>query len=253
MRRWLCPRLHSRGCRQVSGCREFVAMPWTLPATYGSWSMSLGGRTKRSPIGVINIGPVRTLHNPDGSPAADFFWFEPDYAGDVALFKPKPNWESLEKQRRWASRKLLHSPYQGDLKRLIIRFVGGLDKPDLDVAFLQMWSVLENVTDTVGDSYDKTIDRATWIFEDRKIAKELLTQLRLHRNQFVHAARSTGDRDQIVYMVKSFVEPHLVRLINNDFRVASIQEYGEFLSLPTNVETLRKRRAMLAHALAMRS
>ena len=224
---------------------------WTLFATYGSVTRRYGS-PKQIPLGVIHAGPVHTLHQSDGTLVEEYYWYDPDYAGDQELYKPKDGWDKIEKHRRWASRRLRQLPYRRDLEDLIIRYATGLDHLNLDVAFLQLWGILEKVTDTVGGKYDETIKQAIWVYEDRQEAKQLLQSLRFRRNQFVHAAKSSEERDQIVFMIKSFVEPHLLRLIRNDFRVRSLQEYGKFLSLPTNVDSLETRWRQLGQALRTR-
>jgi hypothetical protein len=89
------------------------------------------------------------------------------------------------------------------------------------------------------------------MYRDDQIAKGLLESLRCRRNQLVHSARSAEERDQIAYLVKSFVDPHLLSLIRNDFDVQSLQEYGEFLGLPRDVAILEKRQRHLKQALRM--
>ena len=221
---------------------------WTLFATYGSRTLRLGW-VKQEPIGVIHTGPIHTLHKPDGSPAADLFWFDPNYAGDRKLFGSDGKWKQIDKHRSWAMRQMKRLAYRDDLKNLIARYATALDQPDLDVAFLQMWSILEKITDTIGTNYDETIRRATWVFKQRDIAAEQLECLRFRRNQYVHSARSGEERDQVAYMVKAFVDPHLLRLIRDDFKATSLKDYSEFLALPTNVDTLKKRRDRLQRAI----
>ncbi|MBN2561085.1 MAG: hypothetical protein JXQ75_09165 [Phycisphaerae bacterium] len=223
---------------------------WTLLATYGSSSMTFGIRKQQS-IGVIHTGPIYTLHHPDGTLVGDVYWYEHDYTGDQKLFDPKAGWETIEKNRKWAVRRIRRLPYRNDIEELIIRYVTALDHSNLDVAFLQMWSILEKLTDTVGAKYDETIRRATWLDEDRHLARQLLESLRLRRNRFVHAARSSGDREETAYMMKSFVEPHLLRLICNHLDVQSLEEYSEYLRLPSDAKTLEKRQRMLRRAIRM--
>ena len=112
-----------------------------------------------------------------------------------------------------------------------------------------MWSILERMTDTIGAKYDETIERATWRFDDRGAAKELLGHLRFRRNQYVHAAKSGEKPDQVAYMLKRFVELHLWTLIRNDFRITSFRGYGDFLRLPTNAGVLKERLGQLQRAL----
>jgi hypothetical protein len=168
---------------------NFLRGLWTLFATFGSWRKQLGGMPKRAPIGVIHTGPIHTLHHLNGKPAADIYWYEPDYIEDRPLFTPKNGWRTIEKNRRWSMRRTKLYAYRRDLQELIVKYAIALDNADLNVAFLQMWSMLEKITDTERTSYDETIRRATWASQDRDTARELLEHLRFRRNQYVHAAK----------------------------------------------------------------
>lgn len=220
---------------------------WTLFATYGSWSLCLDGR-RQKPVGVIHTGPVHTLHHANGTLAADFHWYDPDYKEDQPLFKPEKGWSKIEANRRWTTTRLRHLAYRDDLKALIVRYATALDHSTMDVSFLQMWSILERITNTVGAKYDDTIRRAIRIYSDRNVAKEILESVRLRRNQYVHAAKSREGCDQAVYAVKQFVDSHLFMLIRNEFGVRSLEEYGEYLDLPTDTQVLKKQLRHLTQA-----
>lgn len=222
---------------------------WNLFATLGSWSRSLGSRLHK-PMGVVHAGPVHTLHHPDGRlvDGAEY-WYEPDFSGDFDLFKPKKGWDMIEKNRRWAMARVRRLSYRHELEQLLVRYAMALDQSNPDIAFLNMWSILEHVTDTIGASYDKTIKRTLWPYNDRDIGKELLESLRFRRNRFVHSSKSDGDNDQVAYLMKSFVDQHLLHLIRNDFNVASLKDYAQHLELPTSIDSLDTQRRQRVHAL----
>jgi len=220
---------------------------WLLFAIYKSWSIF--GTAQKKPIGVIHAGPVHTLHHLDGKLATKLFWYERGSSSRRELFQPRYGWKMIEKHRRLAMRRLRRLPFRKDLEDLIIRYVNALDQSDHDVAFLQMWSILEKLTNTIGANYDKTLKRTVWLYNDRRIAREFLECARLQRNLYVHAAHSTEEPDQAAYLIKSFVDPHLVRLIRNDFGVTSLEEYGQLLSLPTDVKILKRDKLWIAKAL----
>lgn len=219
---------------------------WTLFATFGTIPVSFG-QQRTDPLGVIRLGPVLTLHKPDGSLATESYWSVADFKGDAAIFTPQAGWKQIEKGRAAACRKLSHLEHRSDVERLVMRYVTALDNHNIDVAFLQLWSILEKITDTT--KYDQTIERATWIFKERQFANELLEQVRYRRNQFVHSARANIGSDRIAYVVKFFLEPHLIRLIGNDFRINSLEQYARFLSLPTNVDELKTQHSRLRRAI----
>jgi hypothetical protein len=215
---------------------------WSFGATRGQWKMRLG-KGPRKPIGVIHTGPVHTLHNPDGSPANDnLYWFNPDYTGDLDVFKGDHQWQELEKDRRWAMKQIAGLRYGRELAQLFTRYVSALDQSNPNVAFLQLWGILEKLTDTVGGQYDETIKRTCWVYakKSRAVMKETLESLRHHRNRYVHVGSSGQESEELTFLIKSFVDPHLVRLLNNTFKVESLHEYGKFLSYPTDSKMLEK-------------
>ncbi len=226
---------------------NFLCGLWSLYATYGTWSVSFGPR--KDPIGIITSGPVYTLHKPDGTLATDIFWHERTSRAINKLFSPKNGWDRIERNRRRAARRINRLPYRKDIEDLIVRYEIALEQVDHDVAFLHMWSILEKITNTIGANYDETISRAIWPYEDRLIAKEILECVRLQRNLYVHAARSSDTPDQAAYLTKAFVDAHLLRLIRNDFCISNLEEYAQYLSLPTNIGALNQERKRIEKAL----
>ncbi len=221
---------------------------WSLLSTYGSWSVSLTTR-RSTPIGVIHIGPLHTLHSSGRKDALDLYWYEPSYIEDYKLYDPSKGWKHLEKNRRLAMRKISNTKYQAELETVIIRYAIALDQPNPDLSFLQMWSILETITDTVGSSYDETIRRTVWIFKDNKLPKELMAALRLRRNQLVHASKSGYKPRQTVYLIKTFIDEHLLYLIHNDFNVSSFKEYGGHLALTRDIDALKCKQERLEVAI----
>lgn len=116
-----------------------------------------------------------------------------------------------------------------------------------------MWAILEKITNTVGSNYDETIRRGIRVFTPkvRLLFKDILEALRHYRNQYVHSGRAGQEPDQMAHIVKSFVEPHLTRLISNPFRCQSFEEYAEFLALPGDIDRLEQRKRMVSLALRL--
>lgn len=223
---------------------------WSLFSGYRSWSIAIGVPSQKS-LGMIHSGPLYTLHTPDGKPVDDVFWSDAEFKTDAVLFQPTNGWERIEKNRRWAHRRLSALLYRRDLEEILVRYAVALDQTNVDVAFIHLWSILEKVTGTVGGRYDETVKRAVWFFDDRDLAAEMLGAMRLHRNRLVHSARSGDDQDQPAYLVKRFVEPHIIHLLRNDFRITRLDEYGQRLALPTDASLLRRERARLDSAIKL--
>ena len=201
--------------------------------------MSVGSMAVR-PLGVIHAGPIHTLHHTDGSLVNDVFWYAPEFFEKRDLFSPSDGWAAIEKNRKRFMRKLASVPYRKELEDIIGRYVLALDQRNLDIAFLHLWSILEKVTGTgAKPNYDETVRRSVSFWQDALLAKEMLKAMRVHRNRLVHAARSTKEGDQVGYMIKSFVDPHLLRLLQNSYKVESLEEYGRYLGMPTKLADLQ--------------
>jgi hypothetical protein len=207
------------------------------------------GHTKERPLGVIHAGPISSLHDPGGSPIADSMWIEKAFISDEDLFIPKGGWKLIEDNRRTIMRWVNRLPYKRDAESLMMRYAVAVGQPDLQLAFLNLWSILEKITGTIGARYDDTIKMATWGWRDRQMSIEILDSLRHRRNSFVHSATETDHREELAYLIKSFVDPHLIYLLRNEFRVSSLDEYAQYLSLNSDLPTLRRKRKIFGHAI----
>ena len=233
---------------------DIVRGLWNLFATRGSQKITLSG-VRYEGLGVIYTGVVQTLHNVDGSNVADTFWYDPDIPPIHKLFPESPvekTWLHVERWRCWAQRQLASVPYAKEYRSVIAVYARALDHTNLDLACLQLWAILETITGTVGKSYDATISRTLWDYSDRDTSKHLLDFLRLRRNQYVHASVSVGDRQYAAYLLKDFVDHHLIRLLRNDYKVKSFHEYGDFLDLPSSLDNLKSRRDRLKLAVRLK-
>lgn len=133
-------------------------------------------------------------------------------------------------------------PYRAQLEEFLVRYARALDGRDMEAVFLRLWSLLESLTGTTaGESYDTTIDRASFLFGDLDVVRHLLEHLRSRRNRLVHQAEEHGAAaEELVYQVKYFVEALLVFHLNTGRQLRSMAKATEFLSLPRNVQGLEK-------------
>lgn len=217
---------------------------WTMAKTYGRKTIRFGSGLA-IPISVIHIGPVQTLHRQDGEPVSDeFYWRDTDPRPDRDIFDPRNDWEQLQKIQDHVQNKLVSLPYRVEIEQILIRYIAALDNPDYDVASLQMWAILETITDTVG-RYDETAKRAAWIWVERVLGKQVVECLRIQRNRYVHASQPSNEREEGTHLVKAVVEPLLEFLIDNGFNVSSISEFAEVLALPTDQKELRRQKSLI--------
>jgi hypothetical protein len=224
---------------------------WSLVALRGS-TRFITGALRQPPIGSFLVGPIHTVHALGGADTeGGLYWINQTYADDGRIFKPQKDWSNLERHRRIARSRLGRCKFRGFIESLLLRYIEALDQPDLDVAFLLLWGILENATNTVGAKYQETIKRALWLSdpEERLVSTDLMNIILVHRNRFVHHGSTHHRRDQLAQLLKTILEPHLIRLVYDHFRLSSKEDYWKLVSLTMNATSLRQQQSLLAKAL----
>jgi len=214
----------------------------------GIWNLSKNRREsqrtssgKRAPVNSILLGPIHTLHEEDGKPATDSWWYEPSYQGPVQNFSDSQRIESMLKYTENFRVLLKKSNYQSDIVTATLRYVRALDTRDWNDTFLRLWGVLEFLTATQSDSYKVTIRRAAFMFADRDYVMQMLSHLMNYRNKFVHAGSQSMQIESLMYQLKSYVETLLEFHLHNSVGFVSIADAAEFMDLPSDREEIDER------------
>ena len=195
-----------------------------------------GGRWRRfSQVRFIPFTRL-TVH-----PALDLFWFENEGLVDRDVLTGA-EWPQIDKAASKILTRLRAVPYRRDLERGLIFYVRALDARDAGNSFGNLWSVLELVTDSVGN-YDQLVRRACFLYSeaDRPFMRLVLEHLRDVRNHLVHEQGIKSNIDSYLQQLKSITEVlirfHLVR--GKDYPSLSLA--AEFLDIPTDRQTLERR------------
>ncbi|MEJ2612723.1 MAG: hypothetical protein P8179_22360 [Candidatus Thiodiazotropha sp.] len=207
-----------------------------------SMVLSLGGR--KTPINQITLGALHTLHNKKGERVNDAFWYEPEhYKNHSKVDFSKNSYKTLTFTKN-VRKALRTNSYGKDVESAIIRYVRALDSQDYNAVFIKLWSVLEGLTHTLKDSYDKTIKRAAFHYSDREYNRQVLEHLRQYRNRSVHFGAGENDIDTHVYQLKSYVEQLLRFHIANQFKFENMEEAARFMDLQPDKVALKKQIAL---------
>ena len=225
---------------------------WNFLLTYGSFSRSLMCSNGTGPIADLRLGPLHTLHYPDGRIATETVWYEPTYAKPAPVKDYSDKFEKLRKNERWVLRQMSKAPEVERFRYAFMRYASAVDEPRLETAFLRFWSILEHLTDTGKNSYDTTVRRSAFIFSDYLFARQELQHLRDVRNGLVHLGESTNDPQAYVYQIKQYVDGLLLFLLSDANVGRSRSEINELLDLPPGAEDLKRRTALHQRAVKFR-
>jgi hypothetical protein len=120
------------------------------------------------PINQITLGALHTLHDKRGNSSGNIFWYEPDYQKDQGVVNfSKKSIKTLEFTND-VRKSLKKNKYGKSVETALIRYVESLDLQNYNAAFIKLWSLLEYLTATLKDGYDKTIKRTVFQYKDRE-------------------------------------------------------------------------------------
>ena len=224
---------------------------WVLNRRH-SIRISFGGKSK--PVNKIILGPLHTLHRPNGALATSTnWWYEPSYLGSITpLLVNQDDLGRFYKSLDHVKKKFKTLPYRIIVRDGLIRYTRALDERDWTTAFVKLWSILELLTASGGTNYDVTIRRTAYIFQERDFHHQVLQNLRDYRNSSVHADNENSEIETFLYQIKSYVENLIGFHINNRYGFDSMQEAAEFLSLPYDDNTLKHKIKLYQFAVKFR-
>lgn len=233
----------------------FLALD-TIDLLRGMWNFYLNRKKhlilhsgKRDPINRIMLGPLHSLHSPNGKRLPDPFWYDHTYVGPVSPIDLSKDWSNIRRFEKLVRRRLSKSHSKPFLKEAFQRYARALDERSHETSFLKLWSLLEYLTRSGNQRYDVTIERAACLWNDHAFHKEILRHLRDHRNSAVHADQSGGEITKLLYQLKRYVEGLLQFHTFHGHKFLNLDEIILFLDLPTEKSTLTQRKRLIGKRL----
>lgn len=219
---------------------DFIRAIWNLFFNLRSGSRITFGGLGHKPVNRIRLGPLHTLHFPNGRLALEGEWLYAPLV-EAAAERIDQNYDAIRAFERMIRKNINRSCLCDLLTSFLVRYVRALDEPDLSTSFLSLWSVLEEITGTSKSSYDVTVRRASFVFKGPQYARTILEYLRDQRNRIVHRGFQVDDAERLTYDLKRFVEALLKFLLNHSRRFVDFQTFCSFLDLPPDADLLRER------------
>lgn len=211
---------------------------WNLHINRRTAQRISGGRVH--PVNNVVLGPIHTVHHPDGTPATDVYWWEPSYVEPLRAFSLRERAKPLKRFERLVRLSLKRSPFADLIQKILLQYVRALDDRQLSSAFVKLWAALEEVTLANGN-YDSLIRRSTFLWREQRYHRLVLHHLRLWRNRIVHDGEDTSEAERMVFQLKQYVEHMLLFFIRRSHVFETLGEYGQFLDLPENTAILHRR------------
>lgn len=224
----------------------------TIDLLRGIWNFFLN-RTRhlilhsgnRDPINKIMLGPLHSLHSPNGKRLPDPFWYDATYVSPVQPIDLTKNWDKIRRFEKLVRGRLSSSHSRLYQEEAFRRYTRALDENNHETSFLKLWSLLEYLTNTLNQSYDVTIRRGASLWADRAFHMEVLQHLRDHRNSAVHSDRRSAEITTLLYQLKRYVEALLTFHVSHSYRFANLEEITRFFDLPTDKGVLNQQKRLI--------
>jgi hypothetical protein len=111
-------------------------------------------------VNVLQLGPLYSLHEPNGELATDRYWYDANYVEPLKCLNLRNKLGSLYRFEKSVRKYLSKSHYREALEDAIRRYTQVLDSREWNSAFVQMWSLLEYLTATSEDPNKVAFRRA---------------------------------------------------------------------------------------------
>lgn len=195
---------------------------------------SSNDKDKYSSNSVISLGQVHTLHLDSGKNAWGNVWYEPDFINKEAI--KIRNFPLTDKNLTLRLNSLNKSPFSAHLLSPLASYINALDHSEQEFRFMKLWSVIEKLVNS--DDTNMVIKRVSFLYENRAINKEVLKSLRQARNINVHAGIKPLNVEMKNFSLCGYIEVLLNFFINNPFKYDNLNKVIDFISLPTELQTI---------------
>jgi hypothetical protein len=220
---------------------------WCL---YGNVSLEIVGQSWK-PINVVKLGPIHTVHRPDGALASESVWFEPNYA-EVPTYSFDDE-ATAAAQSRKAIDCLEASNYRDRLVDALLRFVRALDESNQNTAFIKLWSAAESLLVPERADYEKFVRRCAFLYQEGEYHRQLLEHLREYRNKSVHAGDDSELAKTHCFQLQSYFRDLMFFHLRYSADFTSLEEANSFLDLPPQKIILNRRKQLLDKAISFLS
>ncbi|MBZ0255691.1 hypothetical protein K8I31_06490 [bacterium] len=199
------------------------------------------------PINTIRLGGVHTIHDAKGKLCSEKVWYEPNFCKTTPY---QPNQSGpLCNNIKWALESLNSSKYKSVIRDSMLRYVRALDERDQNVAIIRLWNALEILASPNEGNFDKISKRCSFLFTERNYHEQVIEHLREYRNRNVHSGDQDENSKNICYQIQYYYSQLILFHLRNASFFNCLEEANNYLDLPSNLDSLNKRKKIIEKAI----
>ena len=218
----------------------------SLNSLRGIWNFELNRsviHTSSSPVELpvnkIRLGPIQTVHDEEYKQVGQSFSYQPPFVSTDGSFGKATSitdavWERLKRNEKTIRKQLRKLKFGESFARIITDYGNCLDTPNRDQSFLNLWTILEQLT-SCGDGkqmqHDLLVKRVCAIYSNESMVKLILEHLRANRNQMVHHMNHSPELNTCFFQLLGLVNQYILFHLENAGKFDSLDEAGKVLDL----------------------
>lgn len=201
--------------------------------------------SEQKPEASILMGSYQYIFRGKRSLVEEVCWYNPDFRDD--FWETSSRDQGIFKSAKSVRKALIaleRHPLRIPLIHALRAANEAMETSDSTKRTLRYWTALERLFSTDGEkaSYDRIIKRATFLEDDREIARAKLTRLLSVRNSYVHWGASEKGHHQLNQFVADLIRRFVFYIIFNGDDFLDHAELLEMADLPSDQRSLARRR-----------
>ena len=194
------------------------------------------------PVNQIRLGPIQTVHDEKFKQVGQSFSYQHPFVSSNGSFGKATSintqtWERLKICEKYVRKQIKKLKFGETVSRLITEYGTCLDTPNRDQSFLNLWTILEQLTacgNGMQMKHDLLVKRVCVLYEDKSMVKLILEHLRANRNQMIHHMNHSPELNTCFFQLLGFVNQYLLFHLQNAGKFDFLQEAGQVLDLAKN-------------------
>ena len=163
------------------------------------------------PINRLRKHHYHSLHLPSGEKATRDYWYEVRHPSNGNVLFYDDSLKDLFAHQRKLHKLIIKCGQKNFFSKIFSRYCDALETNDLNKSFLELWGVLEAITQTKNSSYETTIQRAKFIYAENsmEMVDLKLRVLREKRNMVIHDGEGILDGERFIFILLAIIHENI--------------------------------------------
>lgn len=202
------------------------------------------------PENYILSGPAHSVHNDSGRAYGKLTHYEPEFKSTYKRITNPSKFGLLIDNTNHVIKQVNTLKLGSWIAKGLNMYVEALDEANPKRSFIMLWSVIDYFTVTI-DNHSDSAKKASSIWKDHELVKNILVILREARNDFVHGGVSSKSGSDYLEILRGIIDELILFIINHKEEFPDTKTLEQYLKLPSTDVDLRRKLKEIEHETGM--